>query len=97
MSLVNLNTIGNYVRVQWNGALTSTLPSVVGESPTGAINSINAIYTSAFAFIPESIEVYVNGICATKNIDYTTSGTNTITFTYSPSTGDIIKINYNKA
>lgn len=97
MSLVNLDTIGNYVKVQWNGALTSTLPMVVGEIPSGNINGINATFTSAFNFIPESVEVFVNGIQATKNVDYTTSGATTIIFTYSPAVNDIIRLNYNKA
>lgn len=97
MSLVNLDTIGNYVKIQWNGALTSTLPMIVGEIPTGSINGINATYTSAYSFVPESIEIFVNGIQATKNVDYTTSGVSTIIFTYSPAVNDIIRLNYNKA
>ena len=97
MSLIDIATVGNYVKVQWNGALTSTLPMAVGEIPTGSINGINATYTSAYSFIPESLEIFVNGIQATKNIDYTTNGTNTINFTYSPASGDLLRINYNKA
>jgi len=97
MSLIDISTVGNYVKVQWNGSLTASIPSVTGELPSGAINGINATYTSAYSFIPESVEIFVNGIQATKNIDYTTSGANTIIFTYSPATNDILRINYNKA
>lgn len=93
MSLLNING----VTVQWNGALTTSLPVIIGELPTGNINGINATFTSAYSFIPETLEIFVNGIQATKNIDYTTSGANTIMFTYSPATNDILRINYNKA
>jgi hypothetical protein len=96
MSLIDISTVGNYVKVQWNGSLTAAIPSVTGEIPTGSINGINATFTTAYSFIPESVEIFVNGIQATKNIDYTTSGTNTINFTYSPVSGDIIRLNYNK-
>jgi hypothetical protein len=97
MSLIDISTVGNYVKVQWNGGLTATIPSIIGEQPSGSINGINATFASSYAFIPESVEVFVNGIQATKNIDFTTFGNNTINFTYSPSIGDVIRTNYNKA
>ena len=93
MSLLNING----VTVQWNGALTTSLPMIIGEIPSGAVNGINATFTSSYTFIPESVECFVNGIQATKNIDYTTTGANTINFTYSPASGDLLRINYNKA
>ena len=91
MSLVNVGD----VKVEWNGFLNTTgVTLVVGETPSGAINGINATYTTAQNFDANSIEIFVNGIQATKGIDYTTSGTNTINFTYSPATGDLLRANY---
>lgn len=91
MSLVNVGD----VRVEWNGALNTTgVNLVVGETPGGAVNGVNATYTTALAFVADSIACFVNGVQATKGIDYTTSGGNTLLFTYSPASGDIIRVNY---
>lgn len=91
MSLVNVGD----VKVEWNGYLNTTgVNLVVGETPSGAINGINATFTTAQNFDPNTIAVFVNGIQATKNIDYTTSGTTIINFTYSPAVGDILRVNY---
>jgi len=69
---------------------------IEGEVPAGAVNGSNATFTTAFDFIPESVEVFVNGIRQKPITDYTTSGTTTILFTDSPLTGDIILVNYLK-
>lgn len=91
MSLVNVGD----VKVEWNGILnTNGVTLVVGETPSGAINGVNATFTTAQSFNPDTVACFVNGIQATKNIDYTTSGTNTINFTYSLATGDILRVNY---
>lgn len=70
---------------------------VVGEVPTGLVNGSNATFTTAFAFIPESVEVKINGLTQKKVTHYNTSGTTTILFTDSPTTGEIILVNYIKA
>jgi hypothetical protein len=94
MSLVNVGD----VTVEWNGFLTTTANSqVVQETPNGAINGTNATFTVDYAFDPDTVEVFVNGIHATNGIDYTTSGTLTINFTYSLAVGDVLRVNYKKA
>lgn len=69
---------------------------VMGEIPTGLINGANATFTSLSPFIPEKLIVERNGITQRKNIDYTTTGNNTINLTFSPDTGESILINYIK-
>jgi hypothetical protein len=94
MSLVNVGDVS----VQWNGILTTTGSNqVIQETPNGAINGTNATFTVDFAFDPDTVEVYVNGIHATSGVDYTTSGTLTINFSYSLAVGDVLRVNYKKA
>ena len=92
---VEVTTLPQYVTVEVGSTLTTSSGNfVIAETPSGAINGINATYTTAQNFDANSIEIFVNGIQATKGVDYTTSGTNTINFTYSPATGDLLRVNY---
>jgi len=70
--------------------------SVKGETLTGAINGSNATYTTAFDFIPETVEVFYNGVLQSLLDDYITTGTNTVVFTFSPEVPDKLKVNYIK-
>jgi hypothetical protein len=70
---------------------------VVGETPAGAVNGSNATFTSAYAFIPESVEVMVNGLTQRRVTDFNTSGNQTITLSDSPQAGDSIRINYTRS
>lgn len=69
---------------------------IIGETPAGLVNGSNATYTSANDFIPETVEVFLNGVRQTLLGDYTTSGNTTILFVTSPGTGEVIRINYIK-
>lgn len=69
---------------------------VIGETPSGLVNGSNATYTTAFSFIPLSVEVFVNGLRQKLVTHYNTSGTTIITFSDSPQTGDQILINYGR-
>lgn len=69
---------------------------VVGETPLGLVNNSNATYTTAFAFVPESVELFINGIRQKRILDFTTSGTTTVLITDSPLTGDLLQINYER-
>lgn len=69
---------------------------VFNEVPTGLINGSNATFTSAYDFIIETLEVFLNGVKLTKLSDYNTSGTNTISLYTSPLTGELLNINYIK-
>ena len=45
------------------------------QTPTGALNGVNAVFTLAQAPSPStSLEVYRNGILLTAGVDYTLSG-----------------------
>jgi hypothetical protein len=92
MSLVNVGD----VFVEWNGILNTANSAafVFGETPSGAVNGSNATFTSLQNFVPQSVQVFINGVSQTNGVDYTTSSTSTITMNVSPVSGDYIRINY---
>ncbi len=67
---------------------------VVSEIPSGSINGSNATFTTAFAFVPESVVVFVNGLRQKKPDDFNTSGSQTIVFSVSPETGTNLLVDY---
>lgn len=69
---------------------------VVGEVPAGAINSSNAIFTTEFDFVPETLEVFLNGLLQRNGTHYNTSGTKTILLSDSPVPPDTVEVNYDK-
>jgi hypothetical protein len=69
---------------------------IENEVPSGLVNGSNATFTSQYNFVPESVEVFINGLKQKPIIHYTTSGTTTIILSDSPQTGDQILINYQK-
>lgn len=76
---------------------SSVTAAVVGETPGGAVNGVNASFTTAFAFVPESVAVFINGVFQKKVDEFTTTGSNTILLTFSPATGERILVNYQRA
>lgn len=70
---------------------------VFNESPSGLINGINATFSTANQFIPESLTIEVNGLRQKLVNDYTVSGGLNINFLISPQIGDSILVNYIKA
>jgi hypothetical protein len=77
--------------------LASSGVEIVGEIPNGAVNGVNATFTTDFTFVPESVEIFLNGIRQALVDDYTLSGGNTITFLVSPESGSHIFVNYTKS
>ena len=69
---------------------------IFNEVPNGLINGINAVFTSNNLFIPETLEVYINGLRQVITNDYITTGYNTITLSNSLEITDLISINYIK-
>lgn len=65
------------------------------ETPTGAINDTNTVYTLAFTPIAGSEYVYLNGQLQTVSTDYSITNS-TITFVVAPPTGSIIRVSYRK-
>lgn len=70
---------------------------VFGEVPAGLVNGSNAIFATAFDFVPESVDLSVNGLRQKKIDDFNTSGTTQINTTVSPEVGDKILVNYLRA
>lgn len=71
-------------------------PWVTGETPAGAVNGSNATFTTAFDFVPESVEVFIETCRLSLLDDYNTSGTRTIQFYVSPLAGEKIRVNYQR-
>lgn len=69
--------------------------SVFSETPTGLINSSNTIYTFSQDFISGTTRIYLNGLRQELGTDYTETGTDEITFTTAPTTGDVLFAEYN--
>ena len=68
---------------------------IKNETPLGAIDGINAIFTTQFSLEANSEDVFVNGQKQIKPSDYNIF-VQTITFTFSPNIDEIITINYIK-
>lgn len=92
---VDITTIPQYITVQVGATVTTSSGSfIIGETPSGAVNGSNATFTTSQNFVPESVQVFINGVSQTNAVDYTTSGTTTITLNVSPVSGDYIRVNY---
>jgi hypothetical protein len=73
----------------------SSVNFVEAETPTGAVNGTNTVFTTANNFIAGSIHFYLNGIRLNPT-EYSQTGINQITLTSPPITGDILLIDYRK-
>jgi hypothetical protein len=80
-----------------SGVSAATVNFVYDETPIGAVNGINATFTTAYPFLPESLELHINGLLQLKPTHYNTSGTTTIILSDSPLTGETLLVNYIKA
>ena len=75
--------------------VTPAQVAVENETPVGAVNGVNTVFTIAYAPIDGSVQVYVNGLLQSVTVDYTISS-QTITFLVAPETGDIILVSYRR-
>ena len=75
----------------------SAVSFVFNETPAGPVNGSNASFTSAYGFIPESVNVKINGLDQKPGMHFSTSGTHNISLNESPNTGEIILIDYIKS
>ena len=92
---IDISTLPQYITVAVGATIqTSAGVFVIGETPSGLVNGSNATFTTISQFVPESVQVFINGISQTNVIDYITSGTNTIILNISPVVGDYIRTNY---
>jgi hypothetical protein len=65
------------------------------ETPTGSVNGSNTTFTTAFAFFPGTLKVWVNGVDWTENIASVTA--TTFTLTNAPKTNSDILVIYQGA
>ncbi len=70
---------------------------VTNETLTGAVNGINATFTTAHNFVPGTVEVFLNGLAQKIVNDFQTIGQNTIVLVNSPGSGERITANYLRA
>lgn len=75
--------------------LTATNPlggTVVNETPAGAVNGSNAVFTTATAYA--DLRVFLNGLRQQKTTHYTETTATTFTLTTAPLTGDVLTVDY---
>ncbi len=71
--------------------------SVIGEISNGTIDGSNATFTTDYDFDPDTVQVFYNGLAQYNPTHYTTSGVTTITLNFSPASGDVLTVNYDRA
>jgi hypothetical protein len=92
---IDITTMPQEIIVKVGATVTTASGSfVIGETPTGAVNGSNATFTTLQNFVPETVQVFINGVSQTNAVDYTTTGTTTIILNASPVVGDYIRVNY---
>jgi hypothetical protein len=67
---------------------------VWGETPVGTIDGVNRTFTSANAYSPGFLAVYLNGLRQRRSADYTETSTQAFQFVNAPLPGDSISIDY---
>lgn len=99
--------VGCQLRI-WADSNESTTPTpnepsysrvrIIDEVPSGAINGSNVTFTTAYNFVPSSVEITLNGIAQRSGSgnDFITTGENTIIFTTSLEVGDVILVDYER-
>ena len=69
---------------------------VYNEVPAGAIDGVNTNYTSAFDYIANKIEIYLDGMRMQRGVDWVETGADTFQFTTPPAIGQILVMDYLK-
>lgn len=72
------------------------LQIVVKETPSGAVDGTNLVYTTAYPYIPGSLQVYVNGLAQSSFINETDPASGEFELDKAPLTGDNISVYYHK-
>ncbi|PSR53897.1 hypothetical protein AHMF7605_10395 [Adhaeribacter arboris] len=79
-----------------NESIKTSSSQVWNETPIGNINGSNALFHSAYPFNPSKFKLYVNGLLQKIVTDYQLFNNQDIQLTFSPQTGEDLKINYEK-
>lgn len=79
--------------------ILNAIDMVIGESPTGTIDGVNTVFTTALPYESGKLFVYKNGQRLILGQDYTetTPGTGTYTYLFAPLVGDLLRNDYRKA
>jgi hypothetical protein len=72
-------------------------PDHLTETPTGAVNSVNLIFTTSAIYKAGSLSVYVNGLRQKKTAFWTETTSTTFTMNQAPITGDLVTVDYETA
>lgn len=67
---------------------------IYGETPTGAKNGSNKVFTFAYSYAAGSTAVYRNGLRGFRGFDYNETGSNQITFSDAPLVDDNLIVDY---
>jgi hypothetical protein len=96
--LLVLKADGTYARVSatavGGGGTGGGITVTWGETPTGAINGTNKVYTTSSAYVAGSLSVYLNGVRQGRTNDYTETTGTTFTFINAPLVGDSLTVDY---
>lgn len=70
---------------------------ITDEVPTGAVDTVNTLFVTAFPYRKGSVEIYLNGVKLLPTIDFNEGPqSQQITFVNAPDTGGVLRINYKK-
>jgi hypothetical protein len=67
---------------------------VSGETPTGAVDGSNKLFTTSSTYISGYLNVYLNGVRQSVTVDYTETSSNSFTFVVAPTIDDILRVDY---
>lgn len=67
---------------------------VIGESPSGALDGVNTIYTTTGNFMENSLSVFLNGLRLQQFVDYVVPMVNGFQMNYPPLGGDTLVVDY---
>lgn len=82
------------------GSVYSTGSAIFNQIPTGAINGINTVYTTASSYKVGSVQVFFKDggfgayVMLDNGVDFTETGAAQITLSFAPSTSSKIILNY---
>jgi hypothetical protein len=74
------------------GTVSGTL--IYGEVPAGTVNGVNKAFTTANAYRPNLLSVFLNGVRQRRTNDYTETSNNSFSFVAAPVSGDILSVDY---
>jgi hypothetical protein len=69
-------------------------PNYLAETPSGAVNGVNMVFTTAHAYRTGQLFIYVNGLRTAPGNDFTETTSTSFTFVTAPHTGDVVLVDY---